>query len=300
MIKSVTVTNHLGESRLFVLAKPDLVNITNMEGIGSGTATINTTKLATRDGSKLNSTTANERNIVLTLKLMFAPTVEDSRLATYKYFPRKQRVKLLIETDRRLAYSYGYVESNEPNIFSKEEESQISIICPDPNFYSEDDQVTIFYGVEPLFEFIFSNESLTDPLLIMGEIHRYTEQNVYYEGDSEVGVLIWMHAIGDVRGTITIYNSGTREQFVLNTATLTKESGDWMKPGDDIEICTEKGNHYVRLLRAGVYYNILNSVDRYSDWFQLSKGDNIFAFVCDEGNDNLHFRIENKIAYEGM
>lgn len=299
MIKSVTVTNHLGESRLFVLAKPDLVNITDIEGLGPAEGTINTTKLATRDGSKLNSTKVEERNIVLSLKLMFAPTIEDSRLATYKYFPIKQRVKLLIETDKRLAYSYGYVEKNTPDIFSKEESTQISIICPDPNFYSESDQVTIFYGVEPLFEFIFSNESLTDPLLVMGEIHRYTEQNIYYEGDSEVGVFIWMHATGDVKGLITIYNSGTREQFIINTSTLTK-SGDWMKPGDDIEICTEKGNHYVTLLREGVYHNILNSVDRYSDWFQLSKGDNIFAFVCDEGADNLHFRIENKIAYEGM
>ena len=47
------------------------------------------------------------------------------------------------------------------------ETTQISIVCPDPYFYSagpDGTNTTIFYGVEPLFEFAFSNESLTESL----------------------------------------------------------------------------------------------------------------------------------------
>ena len=54
------------------------------------------------------------------------------------------------------------------------------------------------------------------------------------------------------------------------------------------------------LLRNGLYTNILNCLDRDSDWFQLSKGDNLFAFVAEEGTSNLQFRIQNKIVYEGV
>ena len=81
---------------------------------------------------------------------------------------------MLIETDNRQAEIEGYVESNDPAIFSKDEGSDISIVCPNPFFYSagkDGINTTIFYGVEALFEFPFSNESLQDPLLEMGEIN---------------------------------------------------------------------------------------------------------------------------------
>ena len=63
---------------------------------------------------------------------------------------------MLIETDNRQAEIEGYVESNDPTIFSKDEGSDISIVCPNPFFYSagkDGINTTIFYGVEALFEF---------------------------------------------------------------------------------------------------------------------------------------------------
>ena len=37
-----------------------------------------------------------------------------------------------------------------------------------------------------------------------------------------------------------------------------------------------------------------------ADWFQLSKGDNIFAYVVEEGTTNVQFKIENRTAFEGV
>jgi hypothetical protein len=54
------------------------------------------------------------------------------------------------------------------------------------------------------------------------------------------------------------------------------------------------------LIREGVSYNILNCLDKNTDWFTLAKGDNIFAFTADSGVTNLQFRIENKVIYEGV
>lgn len=54
------------------------------------------------------------------------------------------------------------------------------------------------------------------------------------------------------------------------------------------------------LIREGIGYNILNCLSRDSDWFQLAKGDNIFAYTADSGAENLQFTIQNQTAYEGV
>jgi hypothetical protein len=70
--------------------------------------------------------------------------------------------------------------------------------------------------------------------------------------------------------------------------------------GDDIIISTVRGQKYIKLLRNGEYTNILNCLDMDAEWFQLTKGDNIFAFTADSGSTNLQFRVENQTIYEGV
>ena len=302
MIKSITVTNYLGDSLKLELAKPEKSGfiVETMSGLGAGKATINTTEVATNDGSLYNSARVSSRNITLGLRFLFDPTIEDVRQRSYKYFPLKKKVTLQIETDNRLSEIEGYVESNEPDIFSKEEGADISIICPFPFFYSASgDQTTIFSGVEPEFEFPFSNESLENNLLIMGEIQNKTENVVIYEGDVETGVTITIHALGEATN-ITIYNVSTRESMFIDTVKLENLTGSGIVAGDDIVICTVKGQKSVTLVRQGDRTNILNCLGKNADWFQLSKGDNIFAYTADTGTTSLQFKIENKILYEGV
>ena len=305
MIKSVTVTNYLGEWIKINLADDDPEHgllIKSIEGLGPAKADVNTTNLATNDGSLYNSARLEERNIVMQLYFTEAPRIEDARHTTYKYFPIKKFLDFFVETDNRIVRTKGYVESNEPNIFSEQESSQISIVCPDPYFYSAGENgnnVTIFYGVEPLFEFEFDNNSLDEDLIEFGSIENQTERSVYYDGDAEIGVTITIHAIGEARN-ITIYNTGTREVMRIDTDKLEALTGSGIISGDDIIITTVRGEKSIRLLRTGRYTNILNCLDKGSDWFQLSKGDNIFAYVAEYGSENLQFKIENRIIYEGV
>lgn len=304
MIKSIKITNYLGESLTLEMGSPEKSGlfIKKIEGLGPPKADINAKELATSDGGVYNSARATTRNIVITLGFLFNPTIEDMRQLTYKYFPIKQKLRFRIETDNRIAETYGYVESNEPEIFSKDEDTQISIICPDPYFYSagkDGTQVTVFSGVEAQFEFPFSNESLTENLIEIGTLQYSTEQNIYYAGDSEVGVLITIHAIGSA-GTITIYNTGTREMMKIDANKIKTLTGDGIINGDDIIVSTSKGDKYINLVRDGITKNILNALDKTSDWFQLAKGDNIFAYTATSGATNLQFKIENKLMYEGV
>ena len=109
MIRAVTVTNYLGESKRFELAFPEKSGfaVQSISGLGPSKADINTTEISTNDGSLYNSARVNSRNIVMSLKLMFNPQIEDTRQDSYKYFPIKKKVTLLIETDNRICETYG-------------------------------------------------------------------------------------------------------------------------------------------------------------------------------------------------
>lgn len=304
MIKSITVTNYLGDTLKMELSRPQLSGfiITTITGLGPGKSNINTTEISTSDGSLYNFSRVPNRNIVISLRYLGNDSIEDVRQMSYKYFPIKKKLRLLIETDNRLAEIDGYVESNEPEIFSKEEGADISIICPYPFFYSADGdgmQTTVFSGVEPLFEFPFSNESLSDPLLEMGEIHNRTDNAVIYNGDVETGIIITIHAMGEASG-ITIYNTLTREIMEIDTDKIATLTGSGIIAGDDIIISTVKGDKYAKLIRAGDEINILNCMDKNTDWFQLSKGDNVFVYTAETGTTNLQFKIENRLVYEGV
>ena len=307
MIYSIVVTNYLGDRIKLELGKPDVSGflIKSITGLGPAKANVNTTEVSTNDGSLYNSARLSQRNIVLDMvfiNTVYGESIEDLRQKSYKYFPLKKSVELTIETDNRYVKTTGYVESNEPNIFSSQEGTQISIICPDPYFYSageDGNNVTNFYSIDPMFEFPFSNESLDEPLLVFGEIQIKTEGVITYHGDSEIGVMIYIHAIGPATN-INIYNTETREVMRINTEKISSLTGKGIVASDDIVINTAKGEKSITLIREGVSYNILNCLDKNTDWFTLAKGDNIFAFTADSGVTNLQFRVENKVIYEGV
>lgn len=304
MIKSVTITNHLDESIKLDLFNPEESGfiIKSIEGLGPVKANINFKELATNDGSIDNSARLSSRNIVMSLQFMESPTIEETRLKSYKYFPIKRNIKFLIETDSRICETIGRVETNVPTIFSNAEGCQISILCSNPYFYSAGENgtnQTIFYGTEPLFEFPFSNESLTEDLIEFGSIENRTEGTIYYDGDAEIGITIQIHAVGEAEGLV-IYNTKTREIMRINDDKLKSLIGSGIQAGDEITITTSRGEKGIYMLRSGVTTNILNSLEKPIKWFQLSKGDNTFAYTASAGLTNLQFRIENKVIYEGV
>lgn len=304
MITTMTVTNHLDEELSIVLANPAPVGlaIASITGLGPAKATINSTESATADGAIFSSARLGKRNIVLTLAMLDTPSVEANRRKIYKYFPVKKRIKLSFEAGDRSAYIYGYVESVDPTIFQSTLcTAQVSIICTDPYFRDlKGNNATIFYGVQSAFEFPFSNESLTTPLLEMSIISDRKQANVYNSGEADTGMIISMHLTAEV-SNISIYNVLTREFMKINTDKINTMLRSVLKNGDDIIINTNKGSKSVYLYRPdGSSYNILNSLERDSTWLQLSPGDNEILYMAETGEDNIEFEILNSILYEGI
>lgn len=302
MIKSIIVTNHNGESLKLDLFHPEESGliVKSISGLGPPKANINSTDLATADGAIYSSARASTRNIVFNLQFMFAPTIEDARQKTYKYFPLKKKITIEVETDNRSLSTEGYVESNEPDIFSQEESTQISIVCVDPFFRDARPSLVQFASVLPNFEFPFSNESLTDDLIEFGKIGLDTRSTLVYTGDVDTGILITIHAMGSVSGILNIYNIETYENIKIDLSKIKALTGSDYRSGDDIIISTVSGDKYVQVLHNGKYYNAIGIIDKLANWFQLTVGKNIFNFTVTNGVENLSITFEYRNAYGGI
>lgn len=306
MLKSLTVTNPKGESLKVELTKPEDSGLIIWEitGLGPSQANIVSNEISNGDGGIFTHARMENRNILITFGLIdkSAPnyeSVEEARLKTYKYFPIKKQVNLIFETDQRIATCTGYVERNEPNIFSNQETTQISIICPDPYFYEIGGEEMAFSGVLPTFDFPFSNESLTNNLLEFGEIRVDTRANLIYRGDMDTGIVMTIHALGDSKD-ITIVNIDTREMMKIDVNKIKSITGKIFSAGDDIIISTIKGQKYIRLLQNGKYTNIISCINKDADWFQISNGDNIFTFESGGEEDKLMIIFSYRNAYGGI
>lgn len=301
MILSVTVVNPAGERLEMELANPDPsgINIYNIEGLGPGSATVNVSDIATADGGVYNSARLGSREIVFYVRFCWSPTIEDARHRSYRFFPVKKQIQMIFRTTNRTTAITGYVQSNEPVIFDSMEHAQISVICPFPYFNTAYSSSVLFYEVEQLFEFPFSNESLTDPLIIFGEYRGEFVMNIPYNGDADAGLIITAHATGSA-SNLQIFKIGTSELLRIDSAKLIALTGQDITAGDQIIINTVAGQKSIQLLRAGIYTNILNTLDRDADWPVLTTGDNLFAYTATSGQANIALDITYNTLYGGV
>ena len=138
----------------------DLIQIRNIDGLDPVKASVNTSPFGSVDGASFTGASVLSRNIVLTLH----PnpdwkdwTYEALRRLLYSYFMPKRLTRLVFYSDDMIPVEIsGVVEDVSVNIFSKDPELQVSIICPDPYFTSldptvitgltNDDAITVEYG----------------------------------------------------------------------------------------------------------------------------------------------------------
>lgn len=342
MIYSIIVENYLGESVKMELARPGTSGflVQNVTGAGPPQATINMTEIATVDGAIFNSSRAKAKNIVL--QIIFwqkdnKETIEEIRHRSYKYFPLKKKVKMTFITDKRTSYICGYVEKNEPSIWSNMEGTNISIMCDSPYMKDVKQDETWISGVRPMLFFPFYNnlvkyesthsalldnkddkikdnkmddiigsihtsESKDECHIIMGEIVKKYYYDIEYRGEVDVGINILIHLKSKV-DSITIYNVTKNEKMTIYGDKIEKFTGMALQNRDEISICTVKGERSAKLLRYGKYTNIFNCIDKDSDWFQLVQGINRFAYTTPDNKDqadSVIFKIVNDVLYLGI
>lgn len=256
-----------------------------IDGLEPPQATINTSAVANFDGSRFNSSRANERNIVIYLTI--EGDCEVNRINLYKYARTKKFIRFYYQNDSRDVYIDGYVESMPIGFFEMKQIVQISIICPYPFFKATVETVLNFASVEPLFIFPFAYEAAGEPFSVL---RPGATKSLVNEGDVENGLTITINAIGQVLNP-RILNVTTNQYFKVTVE---------MTEGDQLTINTNKGEKSLTLLRDGVTTNIINSMVRGSTWFQLYTGDNAFSYDADEYAENILCTFNHTDEFEGV
>lgn len=310
MIEYIEVINEAGDHLRLPLSNPweTGIAVINVQGIGTVKANVNMTNYADSDLKKKNGVSLDTRNITLTLQFLGneIESVEQVRDKTYAFFTPKKNVHFIIKTDHRFVGTDGVVESNEPDIFSENEQTQISILCEDPLWYDETEKDTKrddydFESMLPMLEFPFSNESLEEPLIILGEIRHSPVNSIDYPGEYDTGLTISIHCTGIVISP-TIYISRQNGLFKLNTSLLADiiPDSDRFLTGDTITINSYNGSKSILLLRNGEVYNILHLLDSKSVWPMLKTGKNEFRLDAENGFEFIKVSYTYTTGYLGV
>ena len=306
MFQSVTVTNYRGDSLELPLRWPNDSGLLlyKIDGITPGEVTVNSKDYAVLDGGVYNSARMGTRTIDLYFYYGFTPQIESARHRAYRYFPVKTKVRLDFLTDERYLSIWGYVEGNDTQIFSEKEEGHVTVICPDPYFYEKDTVSYTLGSAISEFEFPFSNESLTEPLICFSDVGNRHLYEIGYNGDIEVGATIRIYFSGDPTSVqnVDIHDVTHNKVLKLNIANIQSSTGFSMEQYGSIVICSIRGQKDIYYEKFGVKKSIIGAFDILNfPWMYLTPGENMFAFDIDEVNyDDVVISIEHRGAYGGV
>lgn len=254
-------------------AETDLIQIYNIEGLDPVKASVNTSSYGAVDGAVYIGSNVMSRNIVLTLHPnpdWNTWTYEKLRYLLYSYFMPKRSVRLVFESDDIVPVQIdGIVESIIPDLFSKDPEFQISIICPDPYF------------------------TAVDPVIMYGQSVRAggSTLDIDYKGNIETGIYIKVEyggsplptnigiQLGDPAFTFFRVSAGitSTKYFEMNSLTMNK-----LVQNVDENI--------------GAITNLLSEVEQGSSWPVLLPGHNDFSVYTDAGTQAWELRYHERFG----
>jgi phage-related protein len=238
----------------------DLVQIRNIDGLEPVKASVNTSLFGSVDGAAYTGASVPSRNIVLTIHPnpdWHTWKYEDLRKLIYSYFMTKRPVRLVFYSDEDPPVEIlGIVESVDNNIFSKDQEFNVSVICPDPYFIS------------------------LDPKVITGQTIRSggNPVTVTYNGSVETGFGVKVSfSSGTAPTTIGIQVGDPKVSYFNLTATV----GSTLYL-DMSSIAMQKYIQNVSI-GSGVITNLLSKMQEGSKWPLFQPGDNDFSVITDQG-----------------
>lgn len=267
------------------LTNSEAYDVIKIDGLTPSGATINTSSVAGLDGTRFNSASIAQRNLVIYLNIK--SPVEENRQQLYKYFRVKRKCKIYFKNQNRDVFIEGYVETFEADLFGMTQQPQISIICPEPFFKAVDEILVEFSNTLALFEFPFS---IPEEGIEFSRIESMTTKYIN-AGDIETGAIITLSALSNQILNPIIYNRTSNEFFKLAVD---------LSEGDTLVINTNKGEKSVRLIKSGVETNLLNKITSGSTWLQFQPGVNEISYDADEGAANLKVNVAITQKYGGV
>lgn len=218
MIQAFKIVNHLNEELYLEIRKPEATGflVASVTGLGYPKVNFSEQKCANDDGSYYGEQHIEQRNIVMNIVFynnnVEKLDIESLRWKLQRFLIVKSELKFYVINEHGTFWIKGFVETNDVNIFSSQEGAQISILCPDPFWISNEGSKLVTVGLsEPSFE--FPVEFKSKPI----------DENSKYEivPNTEGGY--------DAHADVLLYdfeeNSGTKNLQIGNTTVTVKYSG---------------------------------------------------------------------------
>ena len=240
----------------------DLIQIRNIKGLDPVKASVNTSPYGSVDGESYTGSSVLKRNIVLTLRPnpdWDTWTYEALRRLLYSYFMPKRATRLVFFSDDMIPVEIsGIVEGVEVNMFSKDPEVHVSIVCPDPYFIA------------------------VDPTVVTGQAVRSdgTVSVIEYNGTIETGINVKVTTVTAPDPTdIGIQIGDPILTYFATLATVTNSMY--------FEMSSIPMRKFVQNVEigSGVITNLLSKVhiQEGSAWPTLQPGENEFSVITDQG-----------------
>lgn len=260
--------------------------VTHISGLTPPSASLFMAKSPNRKGGKYNGSTLNERQVVITIKIL--GDIEANRNALYPWIDTESYCKIHYRNGAKNVYCVGHVEDCPTDVFSQNEVISLAIVCGDPYWHDLNEIVTDMSGVIKHFIFPFAIDAAGVPFSTMLD----TTVATIFNGGAETGVKITIRCNGEVEN-LTIYRANDlTEKFTLKTKLLK----DWT-----IVVDTDGSPKTCKAYKPdGTVENFMKYVDRNPTWFVLRKGNNQLGYTADNGKDDAEITIGFTNKYLGV
>ena len=259
--------------------------VTHISGLNPPSAALFTSKSPNRKGSKYNGSTLDERNVIITIKIL--GDIEVNRNALYEWVDTEQYVKIRYRNGVKNVYCEGYVVDCPIDLFTKNEVFSVAVVCPD-SYLKDMNEISIdITSLLKQFTFPFAIGAAGIPF---STIKGSNETSIYNSG-AETGLQFKIVCRGDVENLMIYDAKNVSNQFKINTKLLANSI---------VIVDTETNPKTCKEYRAdGTVVNLLKFVKN-PTWFTLKKGNNKFGYRTDTDESNVEMNIAFTNKYLGV
>ncbi len=256
--------------------------VITIEGLESSQYTINSIK-SNQDGVIITSKKIEPREIIITGDIKKNQNEDINRANLISFFNPKLEGLLRVKrnnVEKKIAYSVSDFKFSNKKM-SEWLQFKIELECQDPYFESIDNFGKNIALITKQFAFPLA----ICPKKIMGFKTYNNNVLLLNDGDCETGCEIRIKAAG---GKVTRPKVSLNDKFIAVNVE--------MKLGDELVINTKPRQKSISL--NGV--NVVNKIDRKSDFFSLGIGNNIMTYESDEGYQDMEIYVYFYKKYLGV
>lgn len=275
MLEEVVAITEQGDSLGLLLH--DISNgylIKDIQGLTPVHASLVSSGFAMLDGELYQAASLDKRNIVIRLGLepdYSGLTVSELRQKIYNIYRPKAPIELIFYMENNTSYRIsGRVESVDGELFSKEPELVISVVCYKPNFLGD------------------TNFSLATTTVTSAAS---TPFRVLYDGTVPTGFEYRVEVNRSIAGFTINLVSGSSVPRSLEFAMP-------LVNGDIVTINTERGNKSATLNRGGTISSVVHAITTQSTWLELETGENDFRTIV--SGASMPARLVYTAKYGGL